>query len=158
MADTFDKSSKLEIANEDLEQAKFKKTSAERIAVRVSNEDTDPIFVSQTEAGSYFSLEGNTSSLAGGATTNIINYTVPAGKKLVLSIAQVSGKNRAKYRVIKNGLVVGIKRTYYTEFNADFLISSAEITAGQTVQVEVTNNGLTSTDFDAVIQGRLLDE
>jgi len=43
--DTYDKSSKLKISNEDLEQAKFKKTTDEKIAVRVGNEETAPLHV-----------------------------------------------------------------------------------------------------------------
>jgi len=41
----FDRSSRPRVANEDLEQAKFLKTDDEKIAVRVGNEETTPLYV-----------------------------------------------------------------------------------------------------------------
>ncbi len=125
--------------------------------VRVTTEEGNPIGVFWEQEGEYFSEHNTVSSLAGGSTTNIINYTVPVGKKLELTIAEASGENRATFRVISNGDVVGFKRTYYTDFNADFIFSTAQLDAGESVQVEVTNNAIVSGDFEATIQGRIID-
>lgn len=46
---SYDKSSKPKVANEDLEQAKFLKTVEEKIAVRVGNETGSPLHVKTKE-------------------------------------------------------------------------------------------------------------
>ena len=45
----YDKTTRPKVANEDLEQSKFKKTASNKIAVRVGNEADDPLHVAVTE-------------------------------------------------------------------------------------------------------------
>ena len=45
MSDTYDKNSILKLAFEELERARFKKTASGKIAIRISNEDDEPLAV-----------------------------------------------------------------------------------------------------------------
>lgn len=48
MSNEYDKDSRLLIANEDLEQLKFFITKLEKIAVRVGNEESTPLFIANS--------------------------------------------------------------------------------------------------------------
>lgn len=54
----FDRSTRPRVANEDLEQAKFKKTTDEKIAIRVGNEETAPIYVNVVNDDSMICEKG----------------------------------------------------------------------------------------------------
>jgi hypothetical protein len=46
MSETYDRASVVKIAFEELERARFKKTTGDKIAIRISNEADDPLAVS----------------------------------------------------------------------------------------------------------------
>lgn len=102
------------------------------------------------------------SSLGSAATSTLVSYTVPVGKKFYLEIAEVSGENRASYSVLIDSSVVAKKRTYFTKYNTDFSFDSDQAgglkaVAGEVVKIDVTNNGDEVGDFDGRIMGVLLD-
>lgn len=87
------------------------------------------------------------STIASGATSTILTYTVPVGKTAYLQSVSVSGETIATYSLFKGLVKFAVKRTAYgpgydAEF--DFTPSGAAglvFTAGQQILVTVTNNG-----------------
>jgi hypothetical protein len=51
--------------------------------------------------------------VASGSTVNLVNYTVPVGKTVILERISVSGANIAKYEVYINAQKIDASRTYF---------------------------------------------
>ena len=92
-------------------------------------------------------------SVASGSVTEIVSYTVPAGKLFSLSTVNVSGSNIASYKVKLNGSVIIVKRSWWTRFNLTFGFTLFELQAGDILTVDVTHNRPTSADFECSIIG-----
>ena len=95
--------------------------------------------------------------IASGASTTIVSYTVPAGKKAIIQKIYMSGENWAKYTLLVDGLPINIKRTVSTNLNESFDMITGSNTgylllAGQVIQVDVLHNRPSAGDFDANIQ------
>ena len=158
MADTFDKSSTLNIDGEILNRSSFKKTLDECLARRVGNESTSPLYVFQVPATSIYVpiVSYNTiSSVANGSLTDLLSYTVPTGKTLALNRIEVSGENIAKFSVEINTNVKGIRRTYWGNFNSSFEFGGLSLTSGNLVKVKVIHTRASVADFDSTLIGAL---
>jgi len=156
--DSFDKSSTLRIDGEVLNRSSFKKTPADLLARRVSNDATDPLYVfAVAAAGSIGIAEyGSVSAVVNGILTTVLTYTVPAGKTFSLQRVEVSGGNVAIYSVEINSIVKGVRRTYWGNFNANFNFIGVPLVAGAEVKVKVIHyNTSMVSDFDATLLGAL---
>lgn len=96
------------------------------------------------------------SSLASGALTTILTYTIPVAKTLKLERVEVSGCNVADYIVEIDGVVKGKRRTYFGGFNADFNLGGLPVATGLVVRVRVIHTRPSAGDFDATLIGALL--
>lgn len=159
MSDTYDKESRLKIAYEDLEQARFKKTAAEKIAVRVGNEESDPLYVNVTEGAGESDLiaYGSVSAVAKDDETKIIEYIVPPSKTFNLDKVTASGENIGKYTVLIDGSIKKVLRTNYGgSLNVIFNFKSYEVLAGQKVEVLVEQVSLQgASTHEASIEGKI---
>lgn len=164
MSDTFNSASVLKIAFEELERARFFKTSNNKIAVRIGNDEAAPIYVTvvddnnkTSEDVSYYDNAPLVSKLL---PTLIASYTVPPGKVFELDHIEASGENTAQFTVKIAGLTNKVKYTYYgAALGVDFYYNAFRISAGVTVEVFVEHFvNDTPVDFHATIEGRLKDE
>lgn len=139
-------------------RAWYNDTDGQHLKTRPTNSPSDPLNVYLVNAsGATPVLEYNgISSLAGGALTNILSYTVPAGKTLQLHKVEVSGANTAKYQVEINSVVKGVRRTYWGKFNADFEFNNFQVGEGLVVRVRVIHSRPMVADFDATLIGALV--
>jgi hypothetical protein len=157
MAD-FDHTSMLRIPNEQLEQAKFKKTALDKIAVRVGNEEDSPLYVTFTdgtgEADAYIFDE--TADVDADVLTKILTYTVPPVTEFNISSIICSGDNTAKYTVKINDNSNKVKRSYYgATLNVEFNYNSFKLDAGDKVEVFVVHHAVMAGDFEATIEGKV---
>jgi len=153
--------SKLGIAREDLEQAKFKKTNDEKIAVRVGNEADSPLFCSLvTPYGSVaISIYDDTLSVPENTVTKLIEYVVAPGKVFKLYDILVSGDNIAKYTVKINGVVNKVLRTHYSSgLNETFKYDYLRLGTGDKLEVFVISKIEGNSDYDVTIEGELGNE
>jgi len=89
--------------------------------------------------------------------TEVVQYTVPAGKYLVVGAVMASSTNRAEFEVLVNGAVIAKKRMSLTEFNTDFSFpQGVKVTAGQVVKLVGTNSGAGNCDMNGTIHARLI--
>ena len=139
-------------------RAWYTDAEGQHLKTRPSNDPSDPLNVFLVNAsGATPVLEYNgISSLANGSLTNILSYTVPAGKTLQLHKVEVSGGNTAKYQVEINSVVKGIRRTYWGRFNADFEFNNYQVGEGLVVRVRVIHSRPMAADFDATLIGALI--
>ena len=77
----------------------------------------------------------NEVSHIGSGDITVLTYIVPSDRRNFLKLAQCSGDNRAKYKVVINGSVEFKKRTYYTEYNADIQLKDYKLLEGDVVEV-----------------------
>lgn len=95
-------------------------------------------------------------AVASGSTVNLVTYTVPVAKIMVLERIYVSGDNIAKYYIYLNGAPFDLGRTSFAELNTDFIYSSTEqgykLIAGDIVLVTVNNFRPDVSDFSGRIQ------
>jgi hypothetical protein len=97
-------------------------------------------------------------TLAGGITSFIVSYTVPAGMQAVFQRAAFSGENIARYDLFINGAVQATARTNYAgDYTGEFNFTTGNdsgliIPAGQTIQVQVYNFRASSASFEGRIQ------
>jgi len=96
-------------------------------------------------------------SLAQGAVGTILTYTVPVNSKLKLRRSNISGCNMGTYEIKVNGTVVDRVGTYYTDYNSVLEFDDVEYSSGTIITIEVLNRGEGSANFNANLQGRLLD-
>jgi hypothetical protein len=164
MSDTYDRSSVLKIAFEELERARFLKTSNEKIAIRIGNEEAAPLYVTtvddnnqETEDISYYDYAPLVSKLL---PTLIAKFTVPLGKVFELDHIEASGENTAQYTVKIDGQVNKVKYSYYgASLNVDFFYNSLKILATKDVEIYVEHFvNDTPVDFHGTIEGRLKNE
>lgn len=118
--------------------------------VVVTNGSSDPIPVDPTTRGENKS-EYNEISLAGLASGDIISFTVPVGKGVDLKVGECSGENLAIYEIQINGSTRSKKRTWWTEFNADFFLSELNAVAGDVVKIVVENKSNSTSFFNGTL-------
>lgn len=158
MSDTFDKSSTLKIDGEVLNRSSFGKNGDEKLFRRVGNDISAPLYVFPvTSSGALQIAEYNSiSSLAAGAVTTILSYTVPAGKTLSLKSFEVSGTNIATYNVEVAGVTKNNRRTYFGGgLNATLELNNLSVSSGTIVRVRVIHSRPMTGDFEATLLGAL---
>lgn len=109
------------------------------------------------EQGANLFLFNDILSLAEGAVGTILTYTVPANTKVKLRRSNLAGENMGTYEVKVNGSVIDRIGTYYTDYNGFLEFDDVEYFSGTVITIEVLNRGEGSANFNANLQGRLLD-
>lgn len=93
-----------------------------------------------------------------GALTTILTYTVPPAITSIMQHIDVSGDNIAKYTVLRNSVVMDVKRTMFGEnLNEVFNFGGSSedgiaLAAGEVIEVEVIHNRPLAGDFNARLQ------
>lgn len=154
----YDKSSKTVLDTNELEQAKFKKTAEDKIAIRVGNEQNSPLFVNVIDGAVGIDTfeQDEAVAVVKLVETLIASYVVPVGKVFNLDQIEVSGTNFAKYTIKLNAIVYKIKRTHYGNgLNKTFSYNSVNIASGVTIGVYVEHCNDSNGDFEATIEGRI---
>jgi hypothetical protein len=93
-------------------------------------------------------------SVASGATSSIITYTVPTGKTAFLQRVSFSGSNIATYSVLLNSTEIDRQRVYFggdLTKNVDYS-SGIPLASEDVIEIEVYNFRPTSADFESRIQ------
>ena len=141
----------------DRDQAKFFADNDNETTVRVGNGSNSPLYVTPTEDTNSLSIVeySEINSVPSSVLTDVISYTVPVGKKLLLSNIEVSGNNLAVYEIELNAITKGKQRTWWGKFNALFGYSNYVLTAGQIVKVKVIHSSSMVGTFNATINGIL---
>lgn len=146
---------------EDREYQVFKECTNGDIAKNTSicntKELADDIAESITALGEGLIEYNEVSALASLGTSDIVSYTVPVGKILYLTSADFSGENIADFVLIANAATIGKFRTHYTKYNGRLNLNSQKYIAGNIIKLTATNRGDEASNFNATIQGRLLD-
>ena len=140
-------------------------TAPTKRALNVKAPDTEELLrqIRDGEVGSEVPLAvpyhdyNEANALARFGTAVLFTYTVPAGKRLKLGDIFVYGNCMGLYKVFVDSNVIDKKSTYYTKYYTEFNFSDKIINAGEVLKVEITNNGLTTGDFNLRIQGDLKD-
>lgn len=109
------------------------------------------------EQGSSLMYYNEISALAEGATTVVLTYNVPANTLAKTKRINVFGTNMGTFVVKLNGVTVDKFSTYFTHYNATIELEDLESISGDIITIEVTNRGCGAADFNANLQGRLLD-
>ena len=91
------------------------------------------------------------------ATATIITYVVPVNTIAKLKRVNLFGDCMGTYTVKVNGSIIDKTGTYYTHYKDTIVFDEIEYVAGDIVTIEVTNRGTGAGDFNANLQGRLID-
>lgn len=154
----YDKASKTVLDTTELEQAKFKKTAEDKIAVRVGNEENNPLFVSIADNAIGIDTFEHDEALevVKNIETLVASLVVPASKVFNLDQIEVSGENFAKYTIKLNAQINKIKRTHFGNgLNKTFTYNGINVASGVTIGVYVEHCSDSNGDFEATIEGRL---
>lgn len=101
---------------------------------------------------------GTAAAVVSGATTTIVQYTVPLNKLAILERCVGSGENIGTFTVLINNATQAVQRTYYAGgFNADFDFTTGDVNGlllqpGDNVKVTILHNRPSLANFDARIQ------
>lgn len=125
--------------------------------VKIFNNADEPIYVIDTgERGEpAYLYQGQ--NLASGNNANFINYIVPNGKIVELETAVCSGDGFALFELKINNNIVAKKRTYYTEYNAEFDLANLKLTETEDIKITVNNRSGEACDFDITLFYRIYD-
>lgn len=105
------------------------------------------------EGGERLLEYGEVLSLASSDSASIFSVTVPPGETYAIGSFLFSGNRIAIYEVLVNGIVIGKRRTWYSEFNASLPLVRSDYLAGETIEVRVINNDKRAGDFEATLSG-----
>ena len=125
--------------------------------IKVSNTSDNPLYVDFQQSGILINTYNEILSLAGLASADLVLYTVPVGKKLLLKRVDYSGGNISIYQVTINASVEAKKRLYFTEYNGEFVFEDYLLNAGDIIKLLVENKTNMTADFNGNLQGRLID-
>jgi len=101
---------------------------------------------------------GTAAAVVSGATTTIVQYTVPLNKIAILERSVASGENIGAFTILINNVVQSIQRTYYAGgFNVTFEFITGQdnglvLQPGDIVKVTILHNRPYTGNFDARIQ------
>ena len=101
---------------------------------------------------------GSAAAVISGATTTIVQYTVPLNKTSILERCEGSGENIGTYTVLVNNVAIALLRTYYAGgFNVEFDFTTGQdngliLQPGDNVKVTILHNRPSPANFDARIQ------
>lgn len=114
----------------------------------------DRIKVTQEE-GDEFILQAS-ATIGGLASSDIIDYEVPAGKTLKILSVSYSGENRSKMDILRDAQKLDDRNLYYGEFNGDVPMHNTKINAAEHLIVKFSSIVNKSGDYSATIYGRLI--
>jgi len=113
----------------------------------------------QSGALSNTNVFNEVTDVASGATVTVVTFTVPVGKKLLLSLIEFSGENIAEYEVFIDSSTEGKKLTYFSgPLAGDFFFNNLEISTGIVIELKVRNFRPETADFTGRILGTVQDE
>ena len=118
--------------------------------VVVGNSSSNPIPVDPTTRGESKN-EYNEINVAAFAVGTIVNFTVPVGKGVDLTLADCSGENLAIFSVEVEGVVKGKRRTWWTDFNTAFKLKETNLVAGQNIKINIENKSAHSGFFNSTL-------
>jgi len=125
--------------------------------VTVINSDSNPIPI-DTEPGTSTIKYGELLALPKNSAANLLTYTVPASKILVIDQVIVDGDNVANYKVYLDGAKEADVSTYWTNFEAKIPFGKVELMAGKQVGVVAQHDSINGAgDFQGRLIGRLID-
>jgi hypothetical protein len=101
-------------------------------------------------------IYGEILALAKDATSVVTSYTVPAGQNFFLDNVEFSGGNAGTWVIKVATVVKGKKRTSSSVISDDFHFKNFKATAGDVIEVSVTNERNPTADFEATINGTLI--
>jgi hypothetical protein len=105
------------------------------------------------EGGERLLEFGEIFSLASSATTELLNITVPAQEIYVIGNIMCSGNRIAIYEFLVDDVVKARRRTWFSNFNAEFNFTKADFTENINLKVRATNNDSKTGDFEATLSG-----
>lgn len=132
-----------------------------------TNASTGPFLVVNPDGSINVTISGSTgivqslyneaNSVASGATVVLNTYTVPALTTAAIEKIELGGGNIAIYEVFVNAVKIDKKRTYFgSNLSTDIIFgisnTSLLLSAGDVLQVKVTNFRPTVADFESRIQ------
>lgn len=102
------------------------------------------------------SLVYSNANVAGGSTTSVLTYLVPADG-IYIQTVYLSGTSIGEYRLYKNGVPMAVYRMSQTEYSAIIFLATAtswglSTEIGDLISVEVTNASINPATFDITIQ------
>lgn len=107
-------------------------------------------------AGVSISLYNEVSSIAMGASSNILTYTVPINQIFTLKRINISSDSISTIELDLNGTTNSKGRITYTQFNLSMIYDSYQVISGTVITLIATNNSLQGVaSFNATLQGVL---
>jgi len=109
-------------------------------------------------AGGVTTNTFGTTSVASGATTIIVTYTVPVNKIFTLCGIIVGGNEQAVFDLnIDGSPLVRIRNSGSDRTKTQPICAEEELAAGVVISINATNNGKFTRDFEGTIFGKLSD-
>jgi hypothetical protein len=144
--------------NSDNESNKFADCNGE-VVVKTSlcQETGTTIDVEFSVSGTQVNVYNEINSLAGLATSDIINYIIPIGKTFKINNINFSGENKSVFLLSINGITHSKFRTYFNDYNGTFNTNNLIFNAGDNIKVIAENKRNSVSDYNANIQGVLDD-
>jgi len=91
---------------------------------------------------------------SGGIEHSVVSHTVLAGKEFNLSRISGTGRINGIFKIKVNGIAIETRRNTWTNRNVEFTYSKGlPLIAGDTIELAVIHNGLTSIPFSGTIYG-----
>ena len=138
------------------ERLKFQNDDKGNCAINTIVNNT--VKVDINESGEFINGYFEVSAVAANANVNIINYTVPVGKKLELKQIDFGGDNIAIFKAFLDSNTISQKRTWYGNFDGFIGWRDYTINSGVALILTVENCGDSTVTFYGNFQGRLIDE
>lgn len=85
--------------------------------------------------------------------STLIDYTVPASRKVRMRNVECFGMNKGGFTIEINGSVVGRKETYYTKYETEFDFENYLLDSGDNIKVIADNKGVNTGLFNARLRG-----
>ena len=126
-----------------------------KVAVRtkICQDDGEILKVDIGVRGVSKNIYNSVNSIPLGSESLVVSYTVPVGKKFDLRRVSASGDNIARFLVKINGDTKQAKRTWWTNFNAEFDLEEEILISGDVVTLFVENKGQDAVSFEGTING-----
>lgn len=125
--------------------------------VKIVQTDGETLNVDLKPRGEVIYEYNEVSSVPFGAETKINEYTIPVGKKFDSCSVTCSGDNISRFIVKRDGLGIKSKRTWWSDFNAEIILSDIEFSEGEKIQIFVINRGDKAADYETTIMGNVYD-
>lgn len=125
--------------------------------VKIVQTDGETLFVDQKPRGTVNYTYNEVSGIASGVETKINEYLVPIGKGFDSCNVLCSGDNITRFIVKVDGDNIKSKRTWWSDFNAEFKLNNLEFNAGERIEIFAINRGVKVSDYESTIMGNVYD-